>query len=372
MIDTIKLLIRMINPLVLEGSLFQPTLNELVNSSKYGKAVLNPSPMYAKQGIYMPRLTVYKRPSGSGPDYQLAVEFSAPKVIYNNNVDELEEKDFETLLEALQSKLYELTRHRFFRQELAHADVGAWHPSKNIVFLDYTACQTVLNTISKLDISRVYDLQKTDFRDGHVVHIHSNSLDVAFYDKKADQRKTKLSEKRAFEKDTLVQASLFDELEKVKPLEILRYEVRLNGRAAIKRAYPELEKWTLEALFKKSLCQNVLLKHWYKITESADLLSLDVNKPYELLRNYLEDNPKNGPQASMAGVLGLLVCSQVGTSSLRNVLESRFGPHVWGRIKPLLKSPQPHGFTYFQHVEETLVLFAPVRLSEFVADISQH
>ena len=210
MVDTVKLLIAVHNPLLFDGNRFSPiTLEQLVNSRGYGKTYLNPSPTYAKMGKYMPRLTMYKRMTKFGVVYQLAVEFSAPKMLFGNNFDELSECDFDELLTKLQTALQELLGHRFFKPQLAHADVSAWHPSKNIVFLDYTSCQTILSTIGKLDISKIYNLQKTDFRDGHVVHVHANSIDIAFYDKMADLSRSKLSEKRAFEKDSLIQLDLF-------------------------------------------------------------------------------------------------------------------------------------------------------------------
>lgn len=137
-------------------------------------------------------------------------------------------------------------------------------PLKNIVFMDYTSCQTILNTIGKLDISRTYDLQRTNFRDGHVIHIHCNSLDIAFYDKLADLRSAKVSEKRAFEKDSALQLDLLKPLQEIAPIEVLRYEVRLVGKTAVKRAFPDVENRTFEALFNKQLCRGLLLEHWGK------------------------------------------------------------------------------------------------------------
>lgn len=372
MVDTVKLLIPVPNPLVFDGSRFAPmTLSELVNSSNYGKTALNPSPNYAKMGKYMPRLTMFKRPSKFGAVFQLAIEFSAPKMLFESNFDELTEADFEPLLTSLQNKLYELISYRFFKQQLMGAEIGAWHPSKNIIFLDYTACQTVLNAIGKLDISRIYDLQKTDFRDGHVVHVHCNSLDIAFYDKMADLRKAKLSGKRAFEKDSLVQLNLLESLKEYRPLEVFRYEVRFVGKASIKRAFPDLEARTFETLFNKQLCQETLLKHWQKITSSVDLLALDVKQPYELFQNYLEENQSAAPQAAMAAVAGMLIASQVGASSLRNTIEARYGTHAWYRLKPLLKSPKAYRFTYFLHVDEALKQFTPTRMSDFLNNIDK-
>jgi len=312
---------------------------------------------------------MFKRPSKFGAVYQLAIEFSAPKMLFGNNFDELTENDFEPLLTALQDAIYELLGHKFFKNQLATADVGAWHPSKNVVFLDYTSCQTILNTIGKLDISRVYDLQKTDFRDGHVVHIHCNSLDIAFYDKMADLRKAKLSNKRAFENDSLLQLNLLEGLEEYRPLEVFRYEVRFVGKASVKRAFPDIENRTFESLFKKQLCQAILLKHWHKITGSVDMLALDVKQPYELLQNYISENDDVTPQAAMAAVTGLLIASQVGASGLRNTLEARYGKQAWYRIKPLLKSPNSYRFTYFKHVDEVLERFTPTKMTKFIGNI---
>lgn len=367
-IDTVKLLIPVHNPLAFDNGRFSPSLELLVNSRGFGKAMLNPSRTYAKMGKYMPRLTMYKRVRKT-VEYQLAVEFSAPKMLFGNNFDELEEKDFDALLTALQGALYELTGHRFFKPQLAHADIAAWHPSKNIVFLDYTSCQTILNTMGKLDVSKTYDLQKTDFRDGHVVHIHANSLDIAFYDKMADLLKAKKSGKRAFENDSTVQLNLLESLSEYRPMEVFRYEVRFVGRASIKRAYPELEQWTFESLYKKKLCQNILLKHWNKLTGSVDMLALDVKEPYELLQNYLEANEDVTPQAALAAVAGLVITSQVGAVGLRNVLEARYGKQAWYRIKPLLKPPDAYRFTSFVHIDEALQMFTPTRMSDFLSNI---
>lgn len=369
MVDTVKLLIMVQNPLVFDGSKFTPiTIQQLVNSSG-GRTYLNPSPTYAKIGTYMPRLTMHKRLTRFGYTYQLAVEFSAPKMLYGNNFDELADADFEPLLNALQDRLYELLGYRFLKKQLASADVGAWHPSKNVIFLDGTASQTILNTIAKLDVSRIYDWQKTDFRDGHVVHIHCNSLDIAFYDKAADLRKAKISSKRAFEKDSLIQLDLLQKFDQHKPLEVFRYEVRFVGKRKIKSTYRQLDNWTFETLFKQQLCQHVLLEHWNKLTASVDMLGLDVKKPYELLQNYLIDNPHATPQAAMAAVTGLLINGQQGAVSLRNLIETHYNRQAWYRLKPIIKSPSANRFMHLLRVSETLEKFVPTRTKNVIGNI---
>lgn len=374
MIDTVKLLLPINEPLILSKGAFVPiSVQKLVETRGTSRTYLNPSPTYAKMGKYMPRLTLFRRPNKTiGISYQLAVEFSAPKMLFKQNFDELTEKDFEPLLDALQEALFELTAYRFFKAQLRQADVGSWHPSKNVVFLDYTSCQTVLNTIGKLDVSRVYDLQRTNFRDGHVVHIHCNSMDIAFYDKLADLRRAKLSEKRAFESDNAIQISFLEPLKEIKPIEVLRYELRFVGKTSVKRAFPNVEHRTFEGLFKKQLNQDILLEHWHKTISSVNMLSLDERRPYELLQNYLIENPEATPQAALAATAALLINGQEGIRNLRNLLDTRYNDAAWYRIKKLLKTPQPHRFTHFQHVEETLKRFSPTRISEYLNRIENN
>ena len=372
MVDTIKLLIPIADPMVLSRGAFHPlTVEDLIRSWGVAKTHLNPSSTYAKLGKFMPRLTLYRRPTRTGVIvYQLAVEFSAPKIIYDTNFDELTEDDFEAVLAALQSKLQELVRYSFTRNQLAHADLAAFHPSKNIVFMDYTACQTVLRTLNKLDVSQIYDFQKDRYRDGgHVLHIHSNSFEIAFYDKIKDLRKAKVSDKRGFENNNLVQLNLLEKLKEYRPMEVLRYEVRFNRRASIKRAFPDLDRWTFESLFKKQLCKDTLLKHWNKLSGSVDMLSLDVKQPFELLQNYLDDNQNMAPQASLAAVAGMLIANQVGFSDLRSTLEAHFGKQAWYRLKPLLKAPNANRFSYFVHIDEALENFTPTRMSKLLNNI---
>jgi hypothetical protein len=319
-------------------------------------------------GKYMPRLTLHRRPAKTfGIVYQLVVEFSAPKMLYGNNFDELTDDDFEQLISVLQDKLRELLSYSFSRNQLSNADVGSWHPSKNIVFLNYTACQTVLSTINKLDVSRIYDFQKDRYRDGgHVLHIHCNSLDIAFYDKMADLKKAKISEKRAIEDNNLMQLSLLDKLEEYKPLEVLRYEVRLVGKQSVKRAFPEVEERTFKNLYSSKLCQTVLQKHWNKLSDSVDMLSLDIKQPFELLQNYLEENDDAAPQSALAAVTGLLVINQVGATDLKSLLEARFGKQVWYRLKEHIKMPNSNRFTYFMHIDEALDKFTPIKIKNFL------
>lgn len=372
MLDTVKLTLVIPNPLIFKDIYFDPiTPKQLLSGGSYAKTHINPPKYYAQNGRYMPRLTLYKRTTNSGiSKYELAIEFSAPKLLFGNNFDEIQEEDFDATLAKLQIALKDLVGFHFFKAQLAKANVSILHLSKNIVFLDHSSCQTIINTIAKLDVSRTYDLRKTNFRDGQVVHIHANSINIAFYDKLADLRKSQTSEKRALEKDNCAQLSLLNNLTKKPPIEVLRYEVRLCNRAMIKRTFPDIKDWTFENLFKKDLSKSILIANWKKITAIVNLLSLDSNRPYELFHNYLLENPDASSRTALAAVGAMLIISQEGFSSFRNLLESNYGKHTWYRLKPNLTPPKSYRFRSFTRVDDALEQFTPIKLSCFIDNLN--
>jgi hypothetical protein len=120
------------------------------------------------------------------------------------------------------------------------------------------------------------------------------------------------------------------------------------------------------------LCQQLLVKHWQKITKHVDVLSLDINRPYELFQNYVEENEEVTPQAALAAIAGQLIVRQEGVNVLRSVLEARFGAGVWYRIKPLLQPPNAYRIQSFQRVDEVLEQFLPTRMTEYVQNIANN
>ena len=344
--------------------IFNPLSIEQLRRSRGGRTYVNPSKNYAKSGRYAPSLTLHKRVLKSGVVYHLVIEFSAPKMLFGNNFDEIEESDLPVLIGKLISVVHELCGCVFSHEDIANAKVIAWHPSKNIVFNDVASCLSVISTVSKLSISRIYDIQSTNFRDGNVFHIHTNSLDIALYDKLADLRKASISAKRSFERSPMPHDSLTDLLLTRQSFEVLRFEVRLSCSRMVKSAYPELSEWTLESLFKKELCKSVLCKHWEKITDSVQMIELDSNKPFYLAQNYMAENPDVKPSTALAAVAGLLIGGHESINSLRSLIEANYGRNTWYRLKPFIRQPEPKRYKHILHVAKTLEEFEKVSIKE--------
>src|SRR4051812_26795927 len=69
--------------------------------------VLNPTKAERAEGRYLPRLTLTKRQGRAGFLITLRIEFSAPKLLFGNNFDELDQSDLARVVDTLRQRLGE-------------------------------------------------------------------------------------------------------------------------------------------------------------------------------------------------------------------------------------------------------------------------
>jgi hypothetical protein len=282
----------------------------------------------------------------------LAIEFSAPKLLFGNNFDEVSEDDLMPTVVALQKKLHELLRIRFTKFRLLTARVSAIHYSKNVVFEDYTSTLTVINVLSRQDIPNNLDIQLTNFRTGHALHIHSNALDIVFYDKLADMKRALISPQRSIEADASSRPSKSKKLRR--PLEVFRFEVRLADRRRIRQTFKGQEAYDMATLYSEALAKQVLLGYWDKFTRSVDLLKVDQAKPYELLKNILLEDTSIRFKEALAIVAACLIVDEVGFREFRGLCERVSTREMWYRFKPKIRTPQPGGYRAFDVIRKEL------------------
>ncbi|MBI2797725.1 hypothetical protein HYX70_00310 [Candidatus Saccharibacteria bacterium] len=329
------------------------------------KAVKNPSASTKKLGIYQPRLTYTQRPKQNNfLERELCIELSLPKLLFNNNFDELCDSDFEQLVSKLQSTLQQMNVW-LFKHQIINAEVRAIHFGKNIPFRDYTSCSSILTNLNKVDISKRLDVQKTNFRNGgHILHFHQNSLDIAFYDKKADLEQSATSEKRSFENDNYIQLDLLDALNTQKPLSLLRFEVRLGNKRMIgsylKKSGCDGDL-TFKELFSEKVAQAVLTHTWEKFRNNMPLVEFD--KGYEnLLANILKDQSIK-PQQALAKFGLLILTADLDSRQARKLLDDRFGKHAWNRLKSLSRDPPQQQYEAVLVIDKFLSQYEPIQLN---------
>ena len=369
MIDTIKIVMPFSQrPHWVEKARLMQSLD--TNTGVF-KAVANPSSAYKKLGVYQPRLTYVERPTGLySKQYELAIELSLPKLMFGNNFTELTETDFPGVVQELSDRLRKTYNVWLIPSLLENAKVGKIDYSKNIIFTDQTPVSTIVSNMRMANISKVYDVQNTDFKNGgHVYHIHTNSLDIAMYDKVADLKQEKVSPKRSREKDGYTQMSLLDELEQQKRVTVARFEIWLNGVKKIRAelaAIGSTSDITFKEMFKTDISRKILLRHWNNVFDRIPKALLDTETPEQLLLNITKANPDVKAREALA-IMGMqLLAAKHEERYVRNLIEGLFTPAQYRRL--LQKSREPPSPTQLKtmiQVTNTLTALKPVRIDDY-------
>lgn len=348
---------------------FTPNANILKMSGNYlVKCVNNPTATDKKQGTYKPRLTLMKRMTRNGDEIPLKIEFSVAKMLYGNNVDEVEEKDFEKVISALHEAMLDMLVG-VSHEDLRNAKVSAFHPSKNIELTEGYTSSFVITELHKIDVSKKMDLNRDSFRNsGHSLQFYTNSHSLVVYDKVQDLKKP---DKRAMDKDqNSVQLSLFDTLIKKDKKEVLRIEVRLAKKVKMNATLKSLgfkEKPTFKEVFNKELCQKILLNYWTELITGKNLFLFDVeSNPKKTLDTIFKNKPKIKPVDAIY-LVGLRALSKEGIRDTRSIIERYATTRTWYRIAEDLKFLDDiSGKTYHawvRQIEHSLKDFEPFRLS---------
>lgn len=368
MVDTIILTLPYGRFMIMKPDNFTPAARELRNiRAVFMKFYNNPSAESKRLGIYNPRLTLYKR----GGTYELKIEFSAPKLIYKNNLQELTSKQFEQLVEILQRKM-EAMGVWVTKPALKEATVTSFHPSKNIPINGGYSAVGAIKEISKINLTGKLDLDKTKFRnDGHSLQFYAKSHALVFYDKMQDLEKT---EKRSLGKDQkLQQQSLFDFLKKDKRPEILRVEVRLSEKQKMNDVLQKLgysKNPTFQDIFKTKVCQKVL-QYYYDTYIIPNLFVFDLsNDPQAILKRLLRSNKKIKIKQAVYLVGLWLLCKDEGIRTLRKVVQpTKQKIRNWQRIaghfkdlNALARIDRSHSF--IKDIRDSFKKFEPYKFED--------
>ncbi|MFC2066820.1 hypothetical protein ACFLUO_07210 [Chloroflexota bacterium] len=376
MIDTIVLILSHDEFRILDHNKFSPSTEGLYNhyyrlgSRSNLICRQNPSPSELRGGIYKPRLSVTKRIDRyHNYETTLKVEFSAPKLLFGNNFDELNDIDFPRVVQVLKQKLEDMGVD-VPEGSLINASVSTIHFSKNILLTDYTTPYTYLSLLTKININQRLDMNQTDFRNGgHSLKYRANSFEIAFYDKLKDLDKAKISERRAEERENSIQLNLFENIRRRKAFEILRMEVRLNKRQKIRQVLKCIEldiDPVFQSLFNKEIARKILL-YYLKNIEAGypPLLLYDYKNPELFLSELLTLNPKIKLRRALA-ILGLRdLIDKKGVREFREII-NRFDRTSWYRLKKEMESiSYPEDRDSFAVLRNAIEEFKSLKIIDF-------
>ena len=386
MIDTIVLSLTPDTYQISEPDKFKPSAHALLAQNKEAPAFakasagrrLHYSSITSKQnttkkellnGIYKPHLTLaYHRGVHGAVELLLKVELSLPKLLYGNNFNELQYKDFKTITNKLAATLATMGVI-VTPQVFAHAPVLAIHYSKNIPLTDGSTPYHYINKIKEANVRLSLDTNQTDYRnEGHSYKWHCNSYEVVFYDKIKDLEKAKQSSKRAIEKDNELQQHLFKTFQKRRKLEFLRMEVRLNKRAKIKQLFKTLNiaaDLTFKKLFKPAIAKKVLLHYLDQLERNrSPLLNFKAVDDKTFLAQISFDNPTITPKQAMM-ILGFKRALEAAPLRELKTIIGKNKPQSWHRLINDLKGiTLPTMHNPFKEIRKCIEEFKVIKFNQ--------
>lgn len=375
MIDTIILSLPQGSYTISDHDKFTPSTKDMCYQNFGGqsfiKYVQNPTTSDYKNGNYKPRLTITKRIVTGGIATPLKIEFSAPKLLFGNNFDELTDSDFPRIIDMLLVKLKEMGVG-VFRHQLEQARVPVVHYSKNIILTDYSTASMVIRELGKVDLTKRLDLNKTHFRnEGHALYYYAKSFSLVFYDKIKDLA---MPSGRAVEQDNQIQLNLFDTLKTETPMEVLRMELRLCDARKIKSIFKTLnipEDLTFQAIFSQETSKKVLKHYWQEVLGNLELLKFSTVQPIDLLELLMKNNQGFNLKTLFSYFGVLILTNSVGPRVLREAIKGRYSDRTWQRFRKSLyniRNPPEGKYQSINAIGKVLDQFETIKLKDFKID----
>lgn len=198
--------------------------------------------------------------------YILKAEFSVPKLLYWNSLQEASEiVGLDTVLNAF-IKALSGVGIVVERDAIANAHVSGVHFCKNVLLPQNIRMQEALAELQRVDISKVEDITLKESKNGgRTLHIYSGTIERVFYDKVADAMRPKVKRKDKghinYEREIIERFGL-------QKREVFRYEYRLKkGQAVMREVNIALGRKprtpvAFKDLFTPNLCKTMILKSW--------------------------------------------------------------------------------------------------------------
>lgn len=356
MIDTICLLIER-HKVASIGGMSNQNWNTQLHTNQGKRFVKNLDKEKLDSGLYYPKVTMFQGRFGMSAN--LKIEFSVPKLLYGNNLLEVENKDYETVVNILLSRLEDMelkTTH----QTIYEAEVCTIHYSKNIFLKNGYTTSQIIGELNKTSVRKSFDVSRVRYMNGgESLYTHTTSHEFVIYDKVADLKKPV---KRAIDKDvTISQKHLLTKLENI---EILRLEVRLIKKQKLREILSKLGyeiPLTFSGLFSEEISKSVVTYYWKNITKDVNAGVLSVSKtPKEILRTIYQKYPNIKPNKAIY-LTGLLILAKDGDgiTELRSIVDKKTDKRTWFRLTKDLKDAMGSVFAgatrqWVKDIDETL------------------
>ncbi len=378
MIDTVKLELTKTQYKITNPNNFGITNDDY----KYYKTGLKPYrfkkfPYNAKKSDkYFPRLTLIYRWNSHKKEreFNLTIEFSCPKLLYGNNIDELSENQFSEVIHTLQKKIFAMGVN-VDRDTLVKSKVIIVHYGKNIQVNSNT--NKILETINKSNVTKhLHKTTKLFKNDGHALYFDNGSWQIVFYDKIKDYYKNK---RASVDKEQLQYHQL--PLFKGNKINLLRFEVRLTNRKKITNFFSKIGYEQTEVHFKdvfnESVSMKILNLVWDKyILENNPLIYSQT--PLDIVHILTVSSEITKKTYRLQKLLALAYLNyhmnQFGIRNLKNILssyytETHIDSYIDASIKEInrIQSQELTHQPFVYKISRSLYSYEPIKLSDVIS-----
>lgn len=278
------------------------------NSLRYrGKKFTRTATKEEKQlGLYRPKVVI--------ENGDCSIEFSLPKLLRGNNVEEICVGDFPKILELLRSHLLDYGIETT-TDNIAWADLYRMDAGKNCNLIKIGTVVQVLKILHRCLISgRKSDAQIQYRNGGRALRIHNKSADFIIYDKFRCPEMTDGSEKAICE--IMGKSSV----------EVLRMEKRFNNRRSLCRLFRKygVQRPKFQDILNPQIAQDVIGHGWQELMDG--FICPEVYPQEEKLKQVL--NHLNTSKSSLCSVLSCVAIQLFLKHYSANELKNRFRPWV--------------------------------------------
>ena len=355
MLDTVALRIKYPDFRVTNPNLFMPAFiiqNKQSNFVyQYGNNAFrtfkqNPTAQDKLDENYKPRLTGHQRFEDNQPSYDLLIEFSVPKLLFKQSLQEISDADFERAVSILKFQLQKMGIE-ITEQVICNAIVAKAHFGKNIPLPSPVTAQDALAELYKADVGRGKHINMRHYENGgQALYFYATSCNIIFYDKLRDVATPK---NKAVDKDKFKQEKLLVSGSDNEP-ELLRFEVRFTKQISLDAVLSEvlgkkIKGITFKEIFNTELSKKVLLKTWADIVNGpASQLALKMDGPLEevfdaIIRSYIAPGKKKAHSLNKAlrDVAIYALINQCGARKIRDKIEKNWTGKSWARLSAKMK-----------------------------------
>jgi len=224
---------------------------------------------------YLPKIEIFETLNKTGDTvvYILKAEFSVPKLLYRNSLQEVSEADWGNIVSLFCSSLLDVGV-RIKADTVANAQVSAVHLCKNILLPKDITMQEALSELQRVDINKVVDITQKEIKNGgRILHIYSGTIERVFYDKVADAVRPKVKRKDKGHVD--YERAIIEKFE-LQNREVFRYEYRIKKAQTVMREINNVldrKPKTFVAfkdLFAPNLFRTILQKSWNTLIQRPE------------------------------------------------------------------------------------------------------